>query len=138
MALRFLSRLPDHPLFFRLGYLNRFIQDLLARFYRVIDERVLLAICAGVLLIFALKWTWSRLGGRTWLVSYLNLLMLLWLIFPAYGLFSRYLIKPVHAEEVTIETQDELGRLMLDCTSSPDIYYIILDAYGRQITLKDL
>ncbi len=124
--------------FLAFGHLNRFVQDQLATFGLNLDERIFLAICAGLLAIFAIKRVWARLGGRTWLPPYLNLAIALGLLFPLYGLLSEYIRDPFHARNVSRVTQTSFGEVWVDCSHTPDIYYIILDGYGRADMLADL
>lgn len=124
--------------FFAFGYLNRFVQDQLAIFRIKLDERVLLAICAALLGIFAIKGVWARLGGRTWLAPYLNLVVALGLLFPLFGLFSGFVDGPVQARDVSNTTGTGSAEMSLDCSNTPDIYYLILDGYGRADVLEDL
>ena len=120
------------------GHLNRFIKDQLSNFGKVLDERIFLAICAGALGILAIKSVWARLGGRTWLVSYLNFVVAFSLLFPFYGLITGFIHKPSSARNASSNVQTGLGDIELDCSDTPDIYYIILDGYGRADVIKEL
>jgi hypothetical protein len=113
--------------FFASGHLNRFIKDQLSIYGKALDERIFLAICAGVLGILAIKGVWARLGGRTWLVSYLNLVVAFSLFFPVYGFINGYFHKPFSGENASSNVQTSEGDIGLDCSYTPDIYYIILD-----------
>lgn len=124
--------------FFAFGHLNRFIKDQLSINGRVLDEKIFLAICAGVLGILAIKSVWTRLGGRTWLVSYLNFVVAFSLFFPFYGLINGFFHEPYSTRNVSSNVQTGMGDIMLDCSDTPDIYYIILDGYGRADVLMDL
>lgn len=124
--------------FFAFGYLNRFIQDQLAIFGIALDERIFLAVCSGLLLISAIKAVWTRLGGHTWLVSYLNLVIALALLFPAYGLFFGFVDELFQAGGVSRNTRTSFSEIRVDCSNTPDIYYIILDGYGRADVLDGL
>lgn len=124
--------------FFGFGYINRLVQDQLAIFGRTIDEQILLAICTGIFGLLAIKGIWRRLGGRTWMTPYLNLVVGLWLLFPAFELLSGYVLRPVLAKDDPISIETTTGELEVDCSNSPDIYYIILDGYGRADMLQDL
>jgi hypothetical protein len=124
--------------FFGFGYLNRLVQDLLAVYGRTLDEQILLTIFTGLFGILAIKGIWRRLGGRTWLTPYLNLLIGLWLLFPAFELLTGFMLEPVQAKYEIQETQGSDGEITLACSETPDIYYIILDGYGRADMLQDL
>lgn len=120
------------------SYLIRFAQDIASIFGRVLDERVFLAICTAVLLLLALKKVWVRLGGRTWLVHYLNLVFLIGLLFPALELAQGASEPLFPDEDETEEVEISLGEIVVDCSTTPDIYYLILDGYGRADVLQEL
>lgn len=124
--------------FFATGFLNRFLQDILSNYGLVLEERVFLAICAGILGILALKRVWIRFGGQTWLVPYLNLLVSLWLFIAVIEPISGWVPGLFQARTVSTEAQTGSGEILLDCSITPDIYYIILDGYGRADMLADL
>ena len=120
------------------GYLIRFLQDELSIFGRALDETVFLAICTILFIILAVKKVWLRLGGRTWLVHYLNLVFLIGLLFPALEL-AQGASEPLFPAEDEIEKVEiSLGEITVDCSSTPDIYYLILDGYGRADVLQEL
>ena len=123
---------------FAFGYLNRLVQNQLLRIEQDLDERAFLGICAGLLTLLAIKGVWARLGGRTWMPAYLNLVMVLGLLFPAYQLVEGIVRQPLLDKGVVRNVQASVGELRLDCSDTPDIYYIILDGYGRADSLKDL
>lgn len=120
------------------GYLIRFAQDIVTTFGRVLDERVFLAVSTVVLLFFAVKKVWSRLGGRTWLVPYLNLAISIGLLFSAGEVLQGVMDFPDPDGDETQEVETSLGEITVDCASTPDIYYLILDAYGRADMLREL
>ena len=124
--------------FFFFRSLNRLVQDILSSFDRVLDEEIFLAIYTGLFGILVFKGVWSRLRARNRLVIYLNLLFILWLLFPLYGLFSGTVFKTAQARSSSEQTLPSIGELVVDCSNSPDIYYIILDGYGRADMLEDL
>jgi hypothetical protein len=124
--------------FFSFIYLNRFIEDLLMNISRVLDERLLLLIYAIPFVILALIPVWARLGGRTWLTGYLNLLMAVVLVVPAYELVTGLANQSKQANANPGQVQSSFSGVELDCSNTPDIYYIILDGYGRADALADL
>lgn len=123
---------------FSFAYLNRFLQVQLLNFGKALDERVFLLICATLLGMLAVKGVWIRLGGRTGLTAYLNLLIVVMLLVPTYELVSGLIREPLKAIENPGNAQTGSGGMPLDCSSTPDIYYIILDGYGRADSLADL
>ncbi len=125
---------------FFLGFadLNRLIQEQLSIYWRTLDECLLLGIWAVILLVLGVKHIWIRLGGRSWLVPYLNLLMILGFFLPFLKLLPNLSGMLFQARVVSGIDQVDHGDLLLDCSNTPDIYYIILDGYGRADMLADL
>jgi hypothetical protein len=123
---------------FGFGYLNRFVQEQLTRYSKTLDERILLGICAGLLLIIALKGVWARLGGRTSLPAFLNLVMAIGLLFTAARIVSYSIREPFRIGRASAGIQAGPDGVVLNCASTPDIYYIILDGYGRADVLSEL
>lgn len=113
------------------AYLNRAVQDQLTNFGRVLDQRFLLLSCAILLVILAIKRVWLRLGGRTWLTGYLNLLIAVMLVVPVYELVSGIVREPVKVSSNPEDVPASFAGMLLDCSNTPDIYYIVLDGYGR-------
>jgi hypothetical protein len=124
--------------FFGFGYLNRFLQDTLANYGIILYEKIALAIFTGVFLILLVKPIWTRLGGRQRLVTYLNLVMLLLLIFPMFELLSGVVNGSALAGASSEPEYTNVGDLQIDCSHTPDIYYIVLDGYGRGDMLAEL
>ena len=124
--------------FFAFGYLSRFLQNQLSLFDKTLNEQAFLGISAGVLLLLGIKAVWARLGGHTWLTPYLNLVMALGLLFPVYKLVAGFVREPLPPRGTARIVQASGGELVLDCSNTPDIYYIILDGYGRADALIDL
>jgi len=124
--------------FFSFGYLNRFIQEQLLIFGKTLDERILLGIYTVLFLIVALKGVWVRLGGRARLTPYLNLVMVIGLLISVFGLLSGFFHEPIRVGRASGTTQTGSEGLIMNCAKTPDIYYIILDGYGRADVLKEL
>ena len=120
------------------SYINRFAQDLVSSFERRLDEPVFLLIISCVICLLANKWVWAHLGGHTWLTSYLNLVIALGLLVPVFQLASQLLDHPLQTVKVPENPTTGAAELSLDCSYRPDIYYIILDGYGRADMLADL
>ena len=120
------------------GYFNRFVQSQLSLFGRSIDEAVLLLLFTFGLGLLSKQRLWMRLGGRTWLPAYLNLAIGLGLLVPAGELLVKFVDQPEQAQPVSLNTPANQGELTLTCGATPDIYYIILDGYGRADMLAEL
>ena len=124
--------------FFVFGHINRLAQDSLS--FKNKDTAVLLLLIAWAVIfgIVSLKPVWSRLNGRVWMLPFFNLVFALALLPPGYILLTRWLLAPHQARPASAQALSDTGDTTLDCSSHPDIYYIILDAYGRQDVLNGL
>jgi len=124
--------------FFFFGYINRFTRDLLWIYGRIIDEEIFLVVCVCLFGVLLYKGVWRWLGGRGRLVLYLNVVAIIWLLFP----FANLAVQAA-SETEGFDLPSDAGNnypdgIRLDCTETPDIYYIILDAYGRADMLQEL
>ncbi len=124
--------------FFLFGHLIRLIQERTA-FLDEPDARLLaLGAWTVLFILLATKLVWSRLGLQFWLVPFLNLLFAIALVGPAFSILAQALPE-IGAQKVAASTPTPASaNLQLDCASSPDIYYIIVDGYGRADVLSDL
>jgi hypothetical protein len=104
----------------------------------------LAAILFGVLVCFAFSYTplWEKYLHQARLSSitpYLNLMAVLSLLYPGYRIASVL----IDARDDTRTPWTELARIdipaaEIDVSTAPDIYYIILDGYGRNDALQDV
>lgn len=124
--------------FFTFGHLNRLAQDRIAILDDVRGQLVFLIGWAVVFLVLCLKPVWLALGGRSGMISFLNIVCFLALLQPTYRLVASTL--PEHPTPVSAAPGElpNTGEMRLDCSSKPDIYFIILDAYGRADVLESL
>jgi hypothetical protein len=128
-------------LIFNYGHLLNIIADKLPEENAGAYPMVLLAILLAILVILGLKRTFNRFGGTSRVTPYLNLVFAIAVIGQSLlGLVEFVKTSPVlswqsggHA--VMTEADAELS---LDCSISPDIYWIILDGYGRADVLKEI
>ena len=124
--------------YFNFSSITRSIQDLLSIFLWTMDEKIFLAVYTGLFGILLFKKVWARLGGRGNMVLFLNILVVLWLLKPVSGFLLGFL-RETNQIELTPEILFSAPtQTQLDCSETPDIYYIILDGYGRADMLKDL
>ena len=102
----------------------------------------------GVILAFAVwtipltmlgsKQAWARISNRNLVTSFLNLTSVFVVLMPLY-LTGSALIQTIWQTRAYKTHQEENALIDLDVRSSqPDIYLIILDAYGREDFLKDI
>lgn len=88
-------------------------------------------------IILSARKLWTRFGGARRVTPALNLVLALALLIQFVATLIQYgpaaPLQIVYAgEDPAPETVEELT---LDCTTTPDIYYIVLDGYGRQDVL---
>jgi hypothetical protein len=73
------------------------------------------------------------------LLPFLTWFLLPWrLARPSYIVLTRLLLVPNNNHTAPANVLPSTGDKNLDCSNRPDIYYIVLDAYGRQDVLADL
>jgi len=128
--------------FFTFGHLARLAQD---RLSILDDRRNMLFFLAGwaiLMLILSLKPVWSALGGRTWMAPFFNIVCLVVLVVPVYQVATASLPLDPSPATASISASQSLPADTsipgLDCSSTPDIYYIILDAYSGADVLDEL
>jgi hypothetical protein len=127
--------------FFTYGHLNDVILEKLPEEHAQAYPLLVLMIFVGVVVILGLRKTWESLGGSGWITPFLNLILVA--AFLSQGLLgARELLKRMPnpgrqpgEEEILPETGAEA---VLDCSISPDIYWIVLDGYGRTDVLREI
>jgi hypothetical protein len=122
---------------FLFGHQWRLIQD---EFVLTVQaKQILLGIWAVLLIVLALPRVWKRMGGGEHITPLLNLLfgaaILIQILFALPGAL-RDGTRLVSAN-ADIQLPGGEDKLQLDCSQRPDIYYIVLDAYGRSDKLAD-
>ena len=99
-----------------------------------------LLVSGVILVLLALKGVWRRLGGASKVTPALNFVLAVALV--SQGMFALpKLLEDVRqpAQQVNLPALPSTGSpIDLDCSYRPDIYYIILDAYGRSDVLSSL
>lgn len=124
--------------FFLFGHLYRLAQGLLPVQDKNLKELILLLLWGVFLAALSARRIWSSLGGRVWMTPFFNLVFALALVYPAY-LIAVDLLKRAHQPQTAqAKVLPGTGDISLDCGSRPDIYLIILDAYGREDVLAGL
>ena len=118
------------------GHVIRILQDKLS--VNVTEWRwILLGIWGGVLLVLGIRKIWQRFGGvrvTRALNIYLGILLLVGIAFGAPNIPRAFTANSTSGEP----SPPEENTIQLDCSNTPDIYYIILDAYGRADVLEEL
>jgi hypothetical protein len=86
--------------------------------------------------ILGIWWAMRKLRNPQSFTPILNLVSIFLLVYPSYQIVS-YTIKREKAERATLTAAQAKGA-SLPLGYAPDIYYIILDAYGRQDVLQEM
>lgn len=122
------------------GHISRILQDQFSLDVEALRPW-LLVIWGGLLLGLGIKKIWLRLGGpRTTraLNIYLSIVLLVQVAFSVPAI-SRSMAHPaVQSKSATATSSSSESTIKLDCSNTPDIYYIIMDAYGRADVLKSM
>jgi len=122
--------------FFTFEHLNRLAQDRLSILDAAAGQLFFLIVWALLLILLCSKPVWSVLGGRSGMIPFLNIVCLLALIQPVFRLAVSAL--PAQSAPASASPAERPNTGELDCSSTPDIYLIILDAYGRADVLEAL
>jgi len=96
-------------------------------------QMVPLWVGAGVLAVW---WVMRKLRNPRSFTPVLNLVSIFLLIYPSFQVIS-YTIKREKTERAALESAQTKGA-SLPLGYAPDIYYIILDAYGREDVLMEM
>ena len=120
------------------GHIRRVLQDWLSLDVAALRP-MLLAVWGGILLALSVKKVWLHFGGiqTTRILNIYLGIVLLVSIFSGMPTLAKTIAHPVAQNESTPPPSSE-STIKLDCSNTPDIYYIIMDAYGRADVLKDL
>ena len=86
--------------------------------------------------VFTIWWLVRRLRNPQALTPMLNLVSIFLLIYPSFQVIS-FSIKRAQTQKVALQAAQAKGAT-LPLGYAPDIYYIILDAYGRADVLKEM
>jgi hypothetical protein len=94
-----------------------------------------------VLLILGIRQVWRRFGGASVVTPVLNILLVLAIISQLAVTLPELIPNVLSSSseqdgEIPIPETGGLGNI--DCSNRPDIYYLILDAYGRSDVLEEL
>lgn len=128
--------------FFVYGHINRLIQDWSSVAGIPAVQAVLLAGWSLLLAVLGLRRVWVRTGARRWATPFLNFVCLAALIgavLQAPLALGNELPLPDEGPAASSEALPQTGEtLSLDCSTSPDIFYIVLDGYARDDVLEQL
>lgn len=123
---------------FAFGHLTRVLEEALPESIDLSAPGPL-AVCGLLLLLLAHRGVWKRLGGgRTTRLLNVSLgLALFAQVLVALPELYQEVSQAYAQEETEILPQTGPG-VELDCSESPDIYYLVLDGYGRADVLREL
>jgi hypothetical protein len=122
-------------LFFTYGHVYAYLKKI--EFAGVIlgRHRQLLPLWAGMAAL-ATWWVMHRVRNARTLTPVLNAVSIFLLIYPSFQTIS-YVVQREQTEKAALEVAQAKGTT-LPLGYSPDIYYIILDAYGRADVLQEM
>lgn len=122
-------------LFFTYGHAYAYLKQISVAGQVIGRHRYMLPLW-GILGALAAGWVLRRLSSARSLTPVLNLVAAFLLIYPAFQTIS-YSIKREQTETAAREAAQAKGAT-LPLGYAPDIYYIILDAYGRADVLQEM
>ena len=122
-------------LFFSYGHVYNLLKEQTIAGFETGRHRILIFV-AGVILIGGLYFIWKKIRSPEKATPVLNIISLTILVFPLYQITSFYL---EDTAEVSIASESQISTsLPLQDEGLPDIYYIVLDSYGRQDILESI
>jgi sulfatase-like protein len=132
----FITTLVLFWLFF--GHIHRYLSEKSAFWSTPTGTWIAFFLWTAPLIFFASSWTWNRITNRRFITLFLNTTSIIVVLLPAFitarssietlwysSLFKR---QRMAARQITLPSQ----------TAKPDVYLLILDAYGREDVLKEL
>jgi hypothetical protein len=122
---------------FVFGHLWRSVQEFIPS--PEVTRWVLMGIWGILLVLLGLPRTWKRMGGAGKVTPFLNLVVGVLLLTQVVLNLPKLLREsaPLAAGSASIQLAGDKEALKIDCSQRPDIYYIILDAYGRSDVLQE-
>ncbi len=125
--------------FFVFGHINRLTQARLPA-DPTSYQLVIILLWGLLLVILGLRPVWTRLGCAGWAVQLLTVSLTIAILIQA----SLGLGKLLRTNGNAPQQSDQViaapvaDPVSLDCTKRPDIYYIVLDGYGRADVLEEM
>ena len=84
------------------------------------------------------KWAWKRISNQNLITSFLNVTSVIVVLFPVYVAGDSWIKTDLLTRKMD-DREPFISSTVLDSQSSqPDIYLIVLDAYGREDVLQDV
>ena len=122
-------------LFFSYGHVYNLLRDQPIAGFEFGRHRILI-FAIGLILVGGLYLIWKKTSSPEKATPVLNMIAFALLILPLYQIFSFYL-EDVSEISIASETQINPSATLQD-EGLPDIYYIVLDSYGRQDILESI
>ena len=123
--------------FFVYGHIYLALKTTVVNNFLIGRHRYLLPV-GIVLTMFALWWNARRIKNPQTLTPVLNLVSMFLLIFPVFQTVVYVVNEAKATRQALAEQQALVERADLPLGYAPDIYYIILDAYGRADILEEM
>jgi hypothetical protein len=123
--------------FFTYGHIYLALKTSVVNNFLIGRHRYLLPVGIG-LIIFALWWNAKKIKNSRTLTPMLNFVGVFLLIFPVFQTVVYVVNEAKAARQALTEQQALVERMDLPLGYAPDIYYIILDAYGRADILEEM
>src|SRR5689334_20750997 len=122
-------------LFFTYGHIYLYLKKIDLGGFILGRHRQMLPLWLGVGALAA-WWAMRKLRNPQGLTPILNLVSIFLLIYPSFQIIS-YSVKRAETEKSALQAAQAKGAT-LPLGYAPDIYYIILDAYGRADVLQEM
>jgi hypothetical protein len=119
------------PLFFGFGEIAKWVETTTGLTFLRSNALALLVVSAWLFLWFLVVTRWA--GGLNSINLYFNLISIVFLINPALRLADS-----LYQSVPSIAYESPSSTAIANSNEQPDVYYIILDGYGRQDILQEL
>lgn len=93
---------------------------------------------SSVLLLFAGRWLWGKITNRKTITVFLNVVSLALVLFSGWTIGSTLFRSISQVRAIKERVNDIASPTIHTDRVFPDIYFIVLDGYGRADTLRDL
>lgn len=123
--------------FFSYGHVYGLVKNAVIGGLIVGRHRFLLPVFVALLASWVL-WVWRGSSRHRGLHTFFHIAGLTALLLPAIGLMAYALGSPAGGQAIPIPFTSGPSPIQESATAELDIYYIILDGYGRQDVLRDL
>jgi hypothetical protein len=122
---------------FFFGHIHRFLSERSPFWSTPVGTLLAFGLWTIPLVMLGSKWTWDRITNREFITNFFNITSMIVVLLPIY-ITGKSVVETIYWSSVFKEQQSEEPQYALSMQSSqPDVYLLILDAYGREDFLRE-